>query len=726
LIKEMNYNHLFSNPPKLVSEARLLHKYGLHSAALFFINKNEPIIRRISRVTRLYLEQTPLPEYLDSILYPYGGWSPTLPNDDREGHGFRIGWRGGFLYDKEKFHKLIQSLDQFEKDVLQRIPWDIQCYSMDPGASRYIHGGGHWVTNHRRVLKEGLSGYRNRIIKQYARAPQFKKAFFEGMLDIVDGTILFVSRCIDKLKSIQKNESSNKLYLLIKALEKVPVLPAETFYEALVCTQFLTYMSSEPGRLDQYLYPYFKKDLQKNQITIKKVELLLEELITNVDKLVGSPGAWHMTLGGTDENGQPTYNDLTNIILKIMRRHRQPNTSLRVRHDMPEDLWEIVLDNYKAGCGNPALINERIYLKGLKEISNVSIKDLPDYAFGGCTETLIEGKSLVDSIGALLNLPDILEQSIISHLLETKNFNEFLDAFKTDIKKVIIEMVNQINLRQHHWGVYWTDPIRTLLTDDCIEKSLGIFEGGARYNFMIVNVQGTSNIINSLFTIKKMYDKKLKISKESLLNILSINYEGHILEHAKIKNLTKFGNCSQEIDLIAKDIVGYIFNEIKDYKCWRGNGSILPAVIGWTDFVSAGRYVGATPDGRKQGEAFADSIGPVQGTDKEGPTSVLLSTANIPQKNAIGTCVLNLMFNRECFETDINRAKIRAALETYFNLGGNQIQINVLDRKTLEKAMKNPERYENLLVRVAGYNDYFVRQTDKIKQEIIKRTLHNV
>jgi formate C-acetyltransferase len=722
----MNNNHLFTNPSKLVSEARILHKYGMHSAALFFVNKNEPQIRRISRVTRYYLEQTPLPEYLGTSLYPYDGWSPTLLNDDQERYGLRIGWRGGFLYDKDKFQKLIHSLERFEKDVLQRIPWDIQCYNMDPGTSRYIHGGGHWVTNHRRVLKEGLSGYRNRILKHLSKSPHNKKAFYEGMLDIVDGLILFISRCIDKLKKIQKYEPSDKLSLLIKALEKVPVLPADTFYEALVCTQFLTYTSSEPGRLDQYLYPYFKKDLQKNQITIGEVELLLEELITNVDNLVGSPGAWHMTLGGTDKNNQPTYNDLTKIILKIMRRHRQPNTSLRVRHDMSDELWEIVLDNYKAGCGNPALINEKIYLKGLNEISNVSIEDLPDYAFGGCTETLIEGKSLVDSIGALFNLPDILEQTIISHLQETKNFSEFLDAFKIDIKKAIEEMVKQINLRQHYWGIYWTDPVRTLLTDDCIKKGLGIFEGGARYNFMIVNVQGVANIINSLYTIKKIYNNKLKISKESLLKMLSINYKGYLLDHAKIKNLAKFGNQCQEIDLIAKDVVGYVFNEIKDNKCWRGNGSILPAVIGWTDFVSAGRYVGATPDGRKQGEAFADSIGPVQGTDKEGPTSVLLATANIPQKNAIGTCVLNLMFNRECFETQKNRAKMRATFETYFNLGGNQIQINVLDRKTLEKAMKNPESYENLLVRVAGYNDYFVRQSDSIKHEIIKRTLHRV
>ncbi|MFC1737112.1 glycyl radical enzyme domain-containing protein [Candidatus Hydrogenedentota bacterium] len=709
------------------TDSQILLKHGLRSAAIFYEHKNEPLMRRASRVTRACMEETPLPAYNGTRLYPLGKWNPFLPNDDPHEHGLAIAFTGRYTYKREAFAQLVQSIDdEFEQLILQRIARDMNVYTTDPGPARYFHAGHHWIMNYPRILNEGLEGYMARLIDHESKAEnEEKRVFYAALRDTLEGLITVTRRGVDYLKSLPSQNGAGNLERLIKGLERVPIQPARNFYEALLSAHFITQFGClEPGRIDKYLYPYYTKDLTEGRITPAEAKELLDEFLGNIDSILGSPTAVHMTLGGTDEEGRAAYNELTEIILKSMRQHRQPNTSLRVRKDMPDELWETVLDNLAAGCGNPALVNEELYLEGLRETFSVSKEDMADYAFGGCTETLIQGRSAVDATWVAYNVLDVLEQSIQSHLIDSDSYEEFLEKFKSDIRFTVREMVDHVNLRQHHYASFRTEPIRALFTEDCIEQGKGFNEGGARYNFDNTNIYGMTNAINSLYTLSELYSGELEMSRQEFMDMLQNNYEGFEKEHMLIRRLDKFGNDTNEINALATEISTLVFDEILKYRCYRGDGQFMPAVIGWVSFVKLGWHTGASPDGRKKGEPLADSTGPMQGTDKKGLTAMLLSTAAIPQNKAVGTCVLNVLLDKKCLEAPEQRERTRALFQTYFNQGGAQIQVNVVSAEILEDAMKHPEKHENLVVRVAGYSDYFVKQREGIKEAILERTRH--
>lgn len=711
------------------AESRLLERHGMISAALFYTHRNETYMRRAARVARRYYEETPLPDYRGTHFYPAPKWSPSFPGDDPDGCGLRMLPTGRFAYDGAAFRKLMDSLeDPIEQRLAQRITRDVGAFGVNPQTPRYAHGGMHWVGSFPRLLNEGFEGIRRRVATRLEVA-EFaeERSFCEALLDTADGLITLARRCHEKLAALDTAGSDPGLRRLVAAFAQVPNRPARNFFEALLAVHFVMHLGcGEPGRLDQYLWPFYARDVAAGVMTPDDAMPLLEEHIAAIDQYVGSPGAWHLTLGGSDETGNRSYNELTSCCLKLNRRYRQPNTSLRVRPDMPAELWDVVLENLKTGCGNPDLVSEELYTKQLAEIAGVSREDLADYGFGGCTETLIQGKSAVDSIGSTYNLLDILDAGLGTYLATCDSFGDVLTAFKSDIRTTVAQLVAEVNLRQETYGLYWTDPLRTLLTDDCIERCRGYHEGGCRYNFEIVSVYGIANTVNSLYTLKCLYEGRLDITGSELLQALADNYEGHDALLAEVNRLDKFGNNVPDINSLAREITDLVFSEIHRNRCWRGNGHFLPASIGWTDFISLGKHIGATPDGRRKGEPLADSTGPTQGTDRQGPTQTLLSTTCVTQAGAPGTCVLNLMLDPASFRNREQREKLKALFQTYFAQGGCQLQINVLDAEVLQDAFEHPEKHANLFVRVAGYNDYYVKQSRDIQAEILERNRHRI
>jgi formate C-acetyltransferase len=701
----------------------------MESAAIFYANPNESLMRRAARVARASLERARPPKYTGTHFYPPPRWSPALPDDDPNGHGLCMRHDGQFRCDGAAFGEFIQSQeDSFERLLLQRVARDVGAFGSGPQSARYAHGGMHWVANFPGLLGEGLAGYRARIERRAAAAETLSEHLFcEAMLDTVEGLAALAEHCRATLAEEQRTHDSPRLARLSDAFAWVPLHPARTFFEAMVSIRFAMGVGcGEPGRLDQYLWPFYARDTAEGILTREEALELLDEHFAAIDECVSSPGAWHLTLGGSDTEGEAAYNDLTELCLQLNRRYRQPNTSLRVRPDMPDHLWETVLDNLRTGCGNPALVNESLYASRLQELGDVTLPDTADYGFGGCTETLVQGKSAVDSIGSTYNLLDILETSIATHLTRCGSFDAFLAAFRADIQTTAAQLVAEVNVRQACHGTYRTDPVRTLFTDDCIERCLGYHAGGCRYNFEIVSVYGIANTINSLQTVRALYDGSLGATAAELLDALAANYAGHEALLARIGGLAKFGNNDPEVNTLAASITDFAFDQLRGTRCWRGSGRFLPASIGWTDFVSLGRHLGATPDGRRRGEPLADSTGPTQGTDTRGPTQALLSTAAIAQSKAPGTCVLNLLLEPSAFDTIGQRGKLRALFTTYFAQGGSQLQINVVDEEVLQDAYDHPDRHGDLFVRIAGYNDYYVKQSRDIQAEILERSRHGI
>ena len=740
---EHNMHHseeLLENEPALSNHARFLKKHGMYAGALYCKNMNEPIERRAARVTRYAFEIMPTPEYTKGRL-PFL-WTDTpvirpIPGDDPNDWGFRFLVGGSFLFDAEKFSRLRkQCTNSVEEFIVDSISNDCRAASVIPSRGRYDHGGIHNVPDFDFVLQYGISAYRGRILQTLESTddPQVR-LFEEGMLDVLTGIEIYMHRYVAALEATAAAYSGDKTELqrLIRTLKKVPLQPPESFYEAFTACCAVMFFSGcyEPGRIDDYLFPYFEKDLAAGKTSEAEAYTLIRSLLEDIDRNIGHPGVTHVTIGGTRADGSPVYNALTEITIRAIGGLRAPNVSLRVRPDMPQFIWDAFLYNIGKGFAQPAIVNEDLYLKHLVSDYAIPYEDAVNYVFGGCSELLIQGKTFCDSTWVAYNMLDVFEHTFYNHFLTCSTFAEFYSRLRDDYRLTVREMANQINLRQFAFAQHHVWPLSTLFVGGCIENAKSFTAGGARYNFDSANVYGGTNAVNSLYTVKKFYEGAFgSTGKEEFLQCFADNYAGHEDIRAKCRKITKFGNSDAELNALAGELMDLVFSEIMRQECWRSNpaytGRFMPAIIVWVDWISRGKRVGATPDGRVLGEATVDSCGPMQGTDLEGPTSVLGAALSLPQHKCISTCVLNLRLDAANFKTPENTRKVQQLFETYFRQGGCQLQVNVVDPDTLLDAMEHPENHRDLIVRVGGFSDNFVMLNRDIQNEVLKRTQHTL
>lgn len=739
----MNTTHsleILSNDLTMSNHARFLKKYGMYSAALFYKNLNDSVERRASRVTRYALENQPLPEYRDGQLLfacvPEGVVRPVC-GDDSLDYGFTVNTNGEICFHKEKFERLRKECrNSVERYIVDSVMNDCLAASAEASRCRYNHGGVHNVPDFEYVLKKGLLAYREDALKKMESTDDPKVHCFEaGMLDVIAGIETYMARYIAKLEELEKCFSGDhqKLQKLIGALKKVPLYPAESFYEAYVsCSAVMFFSDSyEPGRLDDYLYPYYERDLEAGETSGEEASLLIRELFEDIDKRIGHPGVTHVTIGGTRADGTAVYNALTKIAVQAIGGLRTPNVSLRVRQDMPQEIWDAFLYNISKGYAQPAIVNEELYLKNLTADYDIPYEDAVNYVFGGCSELLIQGKTMCDSTWVAYNMLDIFEHTLYNHFLSCDSFDAFYRRLKADYKITLEEMAEQINIRQFAFGLHYPWPLKTLFAGDCIENAKSYTAGGTRYNFDSANIYAGTNAINSLYTLKHFYEGKLgNISKEEFLQCMIADFAGYEELHAKCRNVAKFGNYDEELNALAADLMDYVFSETMKLKCYRSNekytGRFMPAIILWVDWIACGERVGATPDGRVAGQATVDSCGPMQGTDTEGPTSVMGAALSLPQQKCISTCVLNLRLDPAVFKSKESTRKVQQLCQAYFMQGGCQLQINVVDPETLLAAMKDPENHRDLIVRVGGFSDNFVMLSKAIQNEVLKRTQYTI
>jgi formate C-acetyltransferase len=393
---------------------------------------------------------------------------------------------------------------------------------------------------------------------------------------------------------------------------------------------------------------------------------------------------------------------------------------------MPQTVWDAALDAIATGCGLPALYNEEEYLRSLRKAHlGIREEDLGWYNGGGCTETMIHGCSNVGSLDAGINLPMILIETFRDHLSNAKSFDELIAEYKKDVTRVVREITSDVNADQETKARLRPQPMRSLLIDDCIDNGIEYNAGGARYNWSVINVAGLANVIDSLSAIREVAFEKNEKSVAELWEILKSNFEGQEVFRRRLERCPRFGNDDPHADEIAKDVAGFVFSEFLRYAPWRG-GKFLASCLMFVTYADAGVPVGATPDGRFAGAPLADSAGPVQGRDKIGPTAMLKSVATIPHYLAPGTLVVNARFIKSIFASKDDRVELQNLIRTYFDMGGMQIQINVVDQEILRDAIAHPEKYQDLIIRIGGYSEYFNRLSDVLKQTVLERTEHSV
>lgn len=685
-------------------EAELLLKFGEVFAAGLFENPKASQSARFARAIRRYFEQAE-PVCTDDKLYPTRAHSPwgLLPGQ-KVNYNYSCSLTGGL---KEY---LSQCANESERKTLKQVIDSLEVFQRNLIPRQFGIGGRgftHSIINYERVLKEGLNNYRQRIEEKLDAAAPEEKDYYQALNEVLNAIMLFHGKVL-------KNTN-------IKAFEQVPLKPARSFYEAMVCFNFMWYLDGcdSIGRFDQYMGKYLDDDLKKGVITVAEAEALLEELWSNVDACNG----WHMILGGRDTQGQDSYNELTYLCLKTLKKFRRPNAGIKITPTMPERLWNQIFENWSNGGVNPALYNDKGYSENITQYTGVKGNDLREFSFGGCTELMFGGMSNVGSIDAGVNLLSVLENTIKSKLLKCKKFDEFLKIIKQDIAAQIQACIEASNKNQQYMAKYRPQLIRSLFIDDCIDSGKEFNAGGARYNGSVINFGGMTNVFNSLFTIKKLFNGELQLKKEQFLQMLEVDYVGFEKEHKQINGFCKFGNDQHEIDSMAVDMSSFIFDEVHNYKCWRDEGFCIPGVIMFTTYTVLGQNIGATPDGRRSGTALVDSVGAMQGTDRKGPTALLKSCLAIPQKKGIGTLVLNLRLEKSMFEQEDSLDKLKALVLTYFEHGGLQIQTTIANQEALKKAFIEPDKYPNLMIRIGGYSEYFNRLSDDLKKEVIKRTI---
>jgi formate C-acetyltransferase len=585
------------------------------------------------------------------------------------------------------------------------------------------NGYTHSIVHYGRILSEGLNGYAERVARALRRAAtREQRDLYLALQDLLAGIATYHRRTVVLLRS------AGEAGPLLRALERVPWRPASSFYEGLVAVNSIYYLDGcdNLGRFDQVLGELYEADLDARRLTAEEGERLVRLLWENVNDNDG----WNVALGGTTGDGMPAYNALTVTALRAARGIRRPNLALRVRRDMPQPVWAAALDTIASGCGLPALYNEEAYLSALGDTDLVGWPDLADYAFGGCTETMVHGRSNVGSLDGGINLVRVLTATLERALPTAPDFSSLVEAYKVDVAHAIARLTGAVSRQQAIKARHHPQPMRTLLIDDCLERGIEYNAGGARYNWSVINICGLANVVDSLAAVRELvYDRpqvdRAEVDGAALWRALAADFEGHEALRQRLCACPRFGNDDPRADDLATEISRFVFGEFARHRPWRG-GHFLPACLMFVTYADAGQGVMATPDGRHADAPIADSAGPVAGRDTHGPTAMMRSVSRIDMPHAPGTLVVNLRLDRGMLDGAEARAQTQALLRTYFGLGNLQIQINVVDQALLEAAIVDPDAHRDLVVRVAGYSEYFCRLTPALRQTVLERTIHTL
>jgi len=716
---------------ELYPDVEILKNMQEFFASGYFEEPDASPIRRWSRAVRRRFENRSLPEYKGELLYPSG--ATHTGKEDRifmPSYSYTYGYSEWALNDR-----LSKCNDESEKQTLESMRENIHEFESLLNAIRGPHtvgGGGytHSVPNYGRVIREGLDRHSERIAEGLTIAKKRQDLeridFYLGMKDVIEGIRAWHQHIFEELRKTKLDDPKADAHRqrLISAYEQVPFKPARNFFEAMVaynCTYFLDDCDN-PGRVDQELFPYYENDLRQGLASHEEAVSLIRNLWENADANSG----WSAGIGGTASDGESAYNELTVACLEAAHKIRRPNLQLHIRKDMPQEVWDAALDAISTGCGLPALYNEEVYLSSLREAHlGIREEDLGWHNGGGCTETMIHGRSNVGSLDAGINLPLILTKTLRDHLSDAQSFEDFVARYKEDVAHVVSQIAHDVSRDQEAKARLRPQPMRSLLIDDCIDNGIEFNAGGARYNWSVINVAGLANVIDSISSVREVvFEKKEKTGAE-LWEILRNNFEGEEAFRKRLERCPRFGNDELKADEIAKDVAGFVFSEFLRYAPWRG-GKFLASCLMFVTYADAGSPVSATPDGRMSGSPLADSAGPVQGRDKKGPTAMLKSVASIPHNLAPGTLVINVRFVKSIFRSKEDRAELQNLIRTYFDMGGMQLQVNVVDQEVLSDAIAHPENYQDLIIRIGGYSEYFNRLSDALKQTVLERTEHSV
>lgn len=661
-----------------------------------------------------------------------------------------------------------------EEAFLARVPADTCRVAVDTGIvdndSKWRQAVGEITPDYQDVLfKKGFAGIIREAQSHIAALDlasaegMEKKEFYESVILTSRGIIRFAERyaaCAAAMAEVEPDPlRKEELLAIARNCRRVPENPPESFYEAIQFVWFTQLggilsenpLALNPGRFDQYMYPYYKADLDKGLITQDFALELVEALwlkysewvwtisANTADYFAGYNQFQNLTVGGKTREGFDATNDISYMALKATAeiKTHQPGLSVRIHADCPPAFLASVTELVSLGTGFPAIHSDSV---GYQMLLNAGYapEDARDWNNCGCVVphfrktgewtsavnlnfgsalefALNEGKSLIS--GEKLGLDEKPAAEFQSYAeLEAAFYRQFAELCR---HAVVATLTAQ---RLHKEMV--PRPFLSSCMEACMENGVDLSKGGAKYNVgPVITGIGLAVAANSLCAIKKLVFEDKRCTMGELAAALKANWEGYEALREAAKACPKYGNDDDIVDHIAVEIANWYYREIHNYKDLFGS-PFNTAFMGISNYIPMGRVLGATPCGRRHGEPSSEGVSPFVGTDIATPLAAMRSAAKLNQELHSGGTLLNLRLNQELVSTKRGQANLGAMIQTFFGLGAFHVQFNTLSSKILREAQERPDEYRDLLVRVAGYSTQFVNLSRSMQDAIIARTEH--
>ncbi len=640
-------------------------------------------------------------------------------------------------------------------------------------------GIGHLAPNIQDVIDIGLNGFIKRAEQQLGRLDltcsedRKKHQFLQAALICDRAVVKWAERfaALARQQAAETPDAARKAELLeiAEICDYVPANPARNFREALQATALVfaavqiecNGVSIGSGRLDQYLLPLYRQDVAAGTLSADQAVELMECLWLKLSEsnrvvpetvssaLSGYPYWVQMPIGGKTPDGADATNELSYLFLEVSANMHvaEPTVSARIHHRTPDSFvmkcGEAVREH---GGGHPAMFNDEVIIPSqLANVPGMTLEDANDYSIIGCSEIAFAGRGTEGlayqgfSLGRLFELmmegTDIWTGQPIAEqpgaMLQWRSFDDVMAAYTLQAKAFArFGFMQALPLIEAH-NTYRPCPWISSITRDCIDRGLAHYDGGARYGNAALSVCmiGVATLGDSLAAIKKLVFDDRVLSLQQLQHALKTNFEdqstapsGAEIQHL-CRQVPKYGNDQGEVDQIVRECLNIIVKELSQYKTEFGApyGTTVSPV---TAHVAYGMICGATPDGRKAGTPLSDSVSPTQGADVLGPTASVKSVSVLQHVNLVQGTIFNMKMHPSAMAGRSGLMQWANLVRTYFDLGGWEVQFNIVDTETLKDAMRNPDKHRDLVVRVVGYSAFFVNLDRATQEDIIARTEH--
>ncbi|MDL2206601.1 pyruvate formate lyase [Eubacteriales bacterium OttesenSCG-928-N13] len=604
----------------------------------------------------------------------------------------------------------------------------------------------HLSLDYGRVLDVGLRGLEAEVKRGLADADPEKIEYYQSAYMVLQAAQRFILRYANAVSGAANRSRINdpkeaqssraeELSRIAFALRRIAIEPANSFYEGVQLTWMLHIMMSmlggsalSFGRFDQYLGARYEQDIANASITKEEAY----ELLCCLWHKINEPKlrtVQSMTLGGVTRDGNDAANELTRLCLDVVRDMKLPYPNVGVRINRQNEPWllDAVIESICRGAGQPMIMNDDIWIENLVRLGH-RLPDANDYYNMGCVEIMVPNKmpnwGVTDPIAFPMLIGRVLDRFVQGELA-LGSFDQFMEGFKAEMRMAVQRdyLEAQGKIKRIPNACY--DPFASLMIDGCLEMGRDMFQNGSELGtHWSIYAYGLGTAADSLMAVKKwVYDQKT-VSLEQLNQALSDDFQGREQLRNMLSGAPHYGNDLDEVDAIARSVMRCFNDAVFALNTPGARDKFVSTLFGYFFHIYHGEITAATPNGRRAGEPFSDSMGPSQGMDTSGPTAMLNSALKLDQSMLTGGYALNMKLSPTITQDEQGKSALRALISAYLMDGGPQIQFNFVDAEQLRDARIHPERHGDLIVRIGGYCEYFVNLDASLQQEIIQRTVH--